>query len=229
MKKIILYVVLVVSVVTNIIVLCVFLPKSCSTKENDGSAFSNIEVRQETAVTMAKKLVCENLYYPESYDPVNTIVDSVFYNYLTDVDCINAAVKLIDLRNEYEAAKSSYESNDWTIRFHGNPSGPFLEHEREARSEASAKMKELQPKIEKQQEIIRKRGTEKDGEFIGWQVIHRYRASNNAGVVSFGNVLFVLDSTMTQCYYRFSLDEDEKNLKSIRETIENELGISSND
>ena len=69
----------------------------------------------------------------------------------------------------------------------------------------------------------------KDGEFIGWQIIHRYRASNNAGVVSFGNVLFVLDSTMTQCYYRFSLDEDEKNLKSIRETIENELGISSND
>lgn len=229
MKKIILYVVLVVSVVTNIIVLCVFLPKSCSTKENDGSAFSNIEVRQETAVTMAKKLVCENLYYPESYDPVNTTVDSVFYNYLTDADCLNAAVKLIDLRNEYEVAKSSYESNDWTIRFHGNPSGPFLEHEREARSEASAKMKELQPKIEKQQEIIRNRGTEKDGEFIGWQVIHRYRASNNAGVVSFGNVLFVLDSTMTQCYYRFSLDEDEKNLKSIRETIENELGISSNE
>lgn len=143
MKKTVLYIALTVSVLINIILLCVLLSKSYSSKEDDESSFSNIEVRQEVAVAMAKKLVCENLYHPESYDPVNTIVDSVFYNYLTDVDCINAAVKLIDLRNEYEAAKSSYESNDWTIRFHGNPSGPFLEHEREARSEASAKMKEL--------------------------------------------------------------------------------------
>ena len=229
MKKTILYIALAVSVVINIILLCVLLPKSCSSKENDGSAFSNAEVRQEAAVAMAKKLVCENLYYPESYDPVNTTVDSVFYNYLTDADCLNAAIKLIDLRDEYESAKSSYESNDWTIRFHGNPGGAFLEHERNARAEASAKMKELQPKIGKQQEIIRNRSTAKDGEFIGWQVIHRYRASNSAGVVSFGNVLFVLDPTMSQCYYRFSLDEDEKNLKNIRATIENELGIAPNE
>lgn len=229
MKKTVLYIALAVSVAINIILLCVLLPKSCSSKEDDGSAFSNAEVRQEAAVAMAKKLVCENLYYPESYDPVNTTVDSVFYNYLTDADCLNAAIKLIDLRDEYESAKSSYESNDWTIRFHGNPGGAFLEHERNARAEASAKMKELQPKIEKQQEIIRNRNTAKDGEFIGWQVIHRYRASNSAGVVSFGNVLFVLDPTMTQCYYRFSLDEDDKNLINIRTTIENELGIAPNE
>lgn len=228
-RNILLYTVLAVSVVINIVLLCVFLPKSCSSKEDDGSAFSNAEIRQEAAAEMAKKLVCENLYYPESYDPVNTTVDSVFYNYLTDADCLDAAIKLIDLRNEYESAKSSYESNDWTIRFHGNPSGAFLEHERNARAEASAKMQELQPKIERQQEIIKNRNTSKDGEFIGWQVIHRYRASNSAGVVSFGNVLFVLDPTMKQCYYRFSLDDDEKNLNSIRTTIENELGISSDD
>lgn len=209
--------------------MCVFLPQNCSSSKGKAPNFSNLEIRRETAETMAKKLVCENLYYPESYDPVSTSVDSVFYSYLTDADCLNAAVELIDLRNAYEAAKSTYEENDWTIRFHGNPGGAFLEHERKARAEASAEMKELQPKIESQQQIIRNRSTAKDGEFFGWQVIHRYRASNSAGVVSFGNVLFVLDPTMTQCYYRFSLDEDEKNLKNIRTTIENELGITSSD
>lgn len=229
MKKTVLYIALAISVIINIILLCVLLPKSCSSNEDDGSAFSNAEIRQEAAEVMAKNLVCENLYYPESYDPVNTTVDSVFYNYLTDADCLNAAVELIGLRNAYEAAKSTYEENDWTIRFHGNPGGAFLEHERKARAEASAEMKELQPKIESQQQIIRNRSTAKDGEFFGWQVIHRYRASNSAGVVSFGKVLFVLDPTMTQCYYRFSLDEDEKNLKNIRTTIENELGITSSD
>ncbi len=227
MKKSVLYIILAASVVVNLVLLCLYLPQNCSNKEDRGPDFSNLELRQETAEVMAKKLVCENLYYPESYNPVNTSVDSVFYNYLTDADCLNAAVELIDLRKAYEVAKSSYEDNDWTIRFHGNPGGAFLEHERNARAAASAKMKELQPKIERQQEIIRNRRTARDGEFIGWQVIHRYRASNSAGVVSFGNVLFVLDSTMSQCYLRFSLDEDEKNLKSIRTVIENELGISS--
>lgn len=226
MKKGILYIVLAVSIILNIILLCVFLPKSCTGKEDKEPDFSSMEIRQETAEVMAKKLVCENLYYPESYDPVNTTVDSVFFYYLTDADCLNAAVELIDLRNAYEAAKSSYEENDWTIRFHGNPGGAFLEHERNARAGASAKMKELQPQIERQQEIIRNRSTTRDGEFIGWQVIHRYRASNSKGVVSFGNELFVLDSTMSKCYFRFSLDEDEKNLKSLKSVIENELGIS---
>ena len=218
-----------VSVVINIVLLCVFLPKNCSGKKDEGSAFSNTVIRQEAAAEMAKKLVCENLYYPDSYDPVNTTVDSVFYNYLTDADCLNAAVELIDLRNEYESAKSSYEDNDYNIRFYRGADGTFLEPFRNAKAEASAKMQELQPKIERQQEIIKNRTTSKDGEFIGWQVIHRYRASNSAGVVSFGNVLFVLDPTMKQCYYSFSLDDDEKNLNSIRTTIENELGISSND
>ena len=227
MKKSILYLVLAASVVVNIVLLCVFLPKSCSSEEDKGPDFTNKEILQETAETMAKKLVCENLFYPDSYDPVNTTVDSVFYNYFTDVDCLNAAVELIDLRNAYESAKSDYENNDWKIRFHRGADGTFLEPFRNARTVASEKMKELQPKIERQQEIIRNRSTARDGEFIGWQVFHRYRASNSSGVVSFGNVLFVLDSTMSQCYLRFSLDDDEKNLKSIRTVIENEWGIPS--
>lgn len=210
--------------------MCFLGTKSCAGDENKEFDFSNKEVRQEVADSIVKKLVCENLYYPESYDPVNTTVDSVFYNYLTDADCLNAAVELIDLRNEYESAKSSYEDNDYHIRFFRGAGGTFLEPFRNAKAEASAKMNELQPKIEKQQKIIRNRSTERDGEFFGWQVTHRYRASNSAGVVSFGNVLFILDSTMSQCYYRFSLDDsDDKNLKSIRSTIENELGIYTND
>lgn len=226
MKKSILYIILAISVFVNIVLMCVFLPQNCSSSKGKAPNFSNLEIRQETAETMAKKLVCENLYYPESYDPVSTSVDSVFYSYLTDADCLNAAVELIDLRNAYEAAKSTYEENDWTIRFHGNPSGAFLEHERNARAEASAEMKELQSQIERQQEIIRNRNTSRDGEFIGWQVTHRYRAGNSEGVVSFGNMLYVVDPTMSQCYLRFSLDEGEKNMESIRTVIENELGTS---
>jgi hypothetical protein len=57
MKITVLYIALAVSVVINIILSCVLLPKSCSNNEDDGSAFSNAEVRKEAAEAMAKKLV----------------------------------------------------------------------------------------------------------------------------------------------------------------------------
>lgn len=69
-----------------------------------------------------------------------------------------------------------------------------------------------------------------DGKFIGWQVIHRYRASNSNGVVSFGDVLYVLDPEMNQYYFRYSLEEnDNKNLKTIKRVIEELLGTYVDD
>lgn len=40
-------------------------------------------------------------------------------------------------------------------------------------------------------------------------------------------MLFILDPQMQQCYFRFSLeDDDKKNLQTIRTVIENELGVT---
>ena len=228
MKKGILYIALAISVITNIVILCIFL--SGSKNNNKTKETESPNNRQEIAEALMRKYVCENLYYPDSYDPVSTTVDSVFYGYITDANCINAAIKLIDLRASYDAAKSRYDENDWRIRFHGNPGGAFLEHERNARAEAKKEMTEILPKIEKQQSIIKNRDTSKDGEFFGWQVVHRYRANTRGGSVSFGDVLYVMNPEMTQFYYRFSLeDTDEKNLKTLRETIEKELGFYSDE
>lgn len=230
MKKNALYIVLAISVLINIVLLCLLLLGGKNNNSTENRESLAPAKRQEIAESLMREYVCANLYYPESYDPVSTKVDSVFYGYMTDEDCLNAAIKLIELRALYASAKSSYESNDWTIRFHGNPGGAFLEHERKARAEAKKEMGELQPKIEKQQNIIRNRDKSRDGEFFGWQVFHRYRAKTRGGSVSFGDILYVINPEMTQYYYRFSLDDnDENNLKTIRETIENELGINTED
>lgn len=233
MKKYLLYGLLVLSVLTNIFVLCYAFSdkdKSASEKSSneDTVALSNYENRQKTAEIAIKKLVCDNLYYPQSYDPVSTQVDSVFYNYLTDVDCVEAAIELIDMRKAYETAKDSYDENNNNIKTFGG-SGVF-HHFTVDRNAASAKMKELRPKIERRELLIKNRDTSKDGTFIGWQVIHRYRASNSNGVVSFGDVLYILNPQMNQYFLRYSLDKnDEHNLESIKRVIESELNIYTNE
>lgn len=229
-EKTYIYIILGLSIFTNIAVLFFFLKDNHYAKENSSHkeelTLSDYSTRQKAAETIVKKLVCENLYYPNSYDPVKTQVDSVFYNYMLDETCVNAASKLIDLQKSYESAKETYEQNDWTIRFHGNPKGTFLERERKERAEASKSMKFYSEKIAQQKVIIRNRDYSKDGSFVGWQVIHRYRASNSNGVVSFGNILYILNPQMNKCYFSYSLDDnDSKNLKAIKKTIEEVLGI----
>lgn len=228
MKKKIIYIVLALSVFTNVFVLFnLFIPSDeRPLEEVKTSVLMDNEKRLEMAKSAVRKLVCDDLYYPNSYDPVTTTVDSVFYSYMTDKVCIDAAIKLIDLRNSYSSAKASYEDDDWHIRFFGNQKGPFLERERNGRAESAKEMKRLSKEIKEEQLRIKNRNLSRDGEFIGWQVVHKYRVSNSNGVVSFGNVLFVLDPQMKQCYYRFSLDDNgDKSIVAIKNVIEQELGI----
>ena len=234
MKKNLLYIALAFSMLINVAVLCVLLKGNISstTKEEESpkevSPFADYNKRQTAAENAVRRYVCENLYYPNSYDPVSTKVDSVFYNYLTDEDCVKAAFELIDLRKSYESAKDTYDENVNNIKVFGG-SGVFSDHTTN-RDKAAAEMKDLKPKIEKREAIIKNRDSSMDGKFIGWQVIHRYRASNSNGVVSFGDVLYVLDPEMNQYYFRYSLEEnDNKNLKTIKRVIEELLGTYVDD
>lgn len=234
MKKNLLYIALAFSMLIIVAVLCVLLKGNISstTKEEESpkevSPFADYNKRQTAAENAVRRYVCENLYYPNSYDPVSTKVDSVFYNYLTDEDCVKAAFELIDLRKSYESAKDTYDENVNNIKVFGG-SGVFRDHTIN-RDKAAAEMKDLKPKIEKREAIIKNRDSSMDGKFIGWQVIHRYRASNSNGVVSFGDVLYVLDPEMNQYYFRYSLEEnDSKNLKTIKRVIEELLGTYVDD
>ena len=234
MKKNLLYIALAFSMLINVAVLCVLLKGNISstTKEEESpkevSPFADYNKRQTAAENAVRRYVCENLYYPNSYDPVSTKVDNVFYNYLTDEDCVKAAFELIDLRKSYESAKDTYDENVNNIKVFGG-SGVFRDHTIN-RDKAAAEMKDLKPKIEKREAIIKNRDSSMDGKFIGWQVIHRYRASNSNGVVSFGDVLYVLDPEMNQYYFRYSLEEnDNKNLKTIKRVIEELLGTYVDD
>lgn len=199
---------------------------------NPHSVNKNIENKEDLASLQKKaaifmqKSICDNLYYPNTYDPVKTTIDSVFYGPLTDGECVQAAEELIDLRSQYSTAQNAYNNAVDHIKFHGMTDlGTF--HWGKDRDEAKAHMKELQEKIEHRQRIIKNRDASMDGKYIGWQVVHRYRAANSKGEVSFGNVLYILNPDLTESYFRYSLDDGKNNLESIRKVIEAELGIQN--
>lgn len=226
MKNKILKIVLLLSIVLNIIlggILCLkysYVSQS-SIRESEKEYRDIIQKKAELFV---RKAVCDNLFYPNTYDPVKTSVDSVFYGPLTDAECVNAAIKLIDLRSQYSITQDAYNEAIDLIKFHGMTDlGTF--HWGKDRDNAKSQMKDLWAKIEHQQAIIQNRDTSKDGKYVGWQVVHRYRAANGEGAVSFGNVLYILNPEFTESYFTYSLDENNYNLESIKKVIESELGV----
>lgn len=230
MKKKLIYIAIAVSLLCNVVFIGFFIydkvkgTSNGSTTENvEDSPFADLQKRQTAAQAAVRKLVCDNLYYPNTYDPISTTVDSAFLCPLTDAECVKAADELIDMEAEYASEKETYEDNAHQFKEMGYDN--FFRDLRVARDNAAAKMKELEPKIERRRNIIKNRDASKDGKFIGWQVAHRYRAANSNDIVSISEVLFILDPLMQQYYFQYSLNKDDKkNLEEIKKCIEKNLG-----
>ena len=80
MRKTGIILILSLSIILNIIlgILLIFNQSHRITDSNSLSQKDSSVERQKKAEEFVKELVCENLFYPMSYDPVRTRVDSVF-------------------------------------------------------------------------------------------------------------------------------------------------------
>lgn len=198
-------------------------------------SMANPEWRQSKAEAVAKKFVCQNLYFPDSFDPVEVRVDSLQYGYMTDQATVSAAIQLIDslsalerTENEISNAERDYLNAKNTLKICGS-SGVFWDNQRiydkakEKYSQVKTHISTLKNDIEQLKNIIKKRDTSQDGKFIGWQVYCRYRARTNNGTIIFGNALFLLDKQMQNLCGRYTIDDGNKDLDDIRKQIESVL------
>lgn len=218
MQKRVVYIALVVSVLLNIILLFVLLfgnlkkEGSPSTQDDKPSK----ELITEKAKDKIKEYVCSILYLPESYDPVDLQVDSAFYGIQTDVNCVQAALELIELRQAYRSAKVTYEEKVNDVRTFGG-SGVFR-HLAVERDNAKSEMEELEPKIAKCELTLRNRDTSHDGTFVGWWVYNRYRAKTNSGNVTFSEVYVLYDIHLEKWYVQYELDKNKQgNIEQLKE------------
>lgn len=226
MKKYILSAALILSLVINIgLLYIIFIPHSEENKSEDkNNQFENIQFRTTTVQNLLRQIICKDLYFPNSYDPVSTSIDSVFYGPLTDSECLKAASELIKFKAELPGAEDSYKEAVHDLKIFGS-SGVFWRNA-ENKKNSEERLNSLKKKIAKREEIIRQRDTSNDGNFIGWQVIHRYRAKTRGGDVSFSNVLYIINPEMTNWLFRYSLDDtDSDNLNALNKVIRQTLGI----
>lgn len=179
-----------------------FCTQSCQ-KSPEAKAESLIE-------TTLKK----NLYHPESYEAVETQLDSAFTP-LDDPRFYEKTLKLaiydqeaVKLDKDLKEAKSSMAI--YSDRYSEYSRNEYQEA-KEKYEKKQAELETIKDKAEKLIDEIRAE-TQKSPSFIGFKAKHKYRANNNAGNTVFGMQLFLFDKEISSITTSYDMDAEEYQL-----------------
>ncbi|HIW87605.1 MAG TPA: hypothetical protein IAC47_04945 [Candidatus Onthomorpha intestinigallinarum] len=161
----------------------------------------------------ANKLIEEDLkkvlYVPESYDPVETKVDSAFTPF-DDPVFVDKTMQLLDLATSIEEYDNNIKEAKSSMSLWDNMGSAFSRNEyQEAKDEYDENTQNRTEAISKAKKLGEelKKMMDKERMFIGYKVQHRYRADNNAGNTLFGEKIYLFDKNMNQIVASYNYEE----------------------
>lgn len=167
---------------------------------------------EDKAKDMIKEGVKRMLYKPESYDAVSTSIDSVFTPYGAPA-FYEQTLKVYKLAEEIRSLKNGAKEKKSSMALH---SGPYqTAYGRNAYNEAKEEYDEIMAKQEKLEKKVHKMvdgmkaQIKAERQFVGFWAYHRYRAKNNAGETSFGEVVFLFNKDLSQIVYAYDPDDGD--------------------
>ncbi|MBQ6226629.1 MAG: hypothetical protein IJJ73_10055 [Bacteroidaceae bacterium] len=170
---------------------------------------------EDKANALIKEAMFKTLFNAESYEPVETIVDSAFTPF-DDPEFYKQTLALYELGNEIDRYKNQAKKAEEDIAhykdllriMYSNYEKVNLNRAQEEYDNALAKTSEAEEKINKLVESL-KADIQQKPLFIGFKAKHRYRAKSNTGYTNFGDALFLFDKDMTQIVYAWDMDDYE--------------------
>lgn len=168
--------------------------------------------QEEKAQSMAADYLKGVLYHFESYEPLQTKVDSSYVSLSTDEEAIKLTLDMLKLFQSVQEYADKIERAETSMEI-WSPSGyssAFSKGEyrraKEARDNNQALLDKTKERIHKQFSKIKSRQsfleTEaplKMGDFDGWKVYHKFKSLNGAGTVDlFGEYVFLCDENFNE-------------------------------
>lgn len=171
----------------------IILTCACSEQKKEDKEDEREPSLQERAEMLAAEYTKGLLYIPESYDPIETKIDSAFTSVLNDVEIYSAASQILEYESEHR----------FTI----------------LASPTKRESKKLQSCVD----LIKTRASEMTNEFCGWQIYHRCRANNRAEEPGFITSLYFTDKDLSEVIIAYDLSDDnpfESNIDDYVDLIE---------
>lgn len=177
------------------------------------------------ADSLIKEEMKKTLFPPESYDPIETIVDSAFAPD-DNPALFEKIAKIMQIGSEMESLEDEASNYRSTISIF---SGPYVsEFGKNQKAEAQSKLDKTNAEIERQTSKAQKVGDEiksmlsSDKKFIGFKANHSYRAKNNMGNVLLGRSIFIIDEPLEKIIFSCA-SEDYEQLQEAIEMIKERI------
>ena len=173
----------------------------------------------------------KNLYDFESYQPIETKIDSAFHTIYNDTTAMYYAYSMIlskekqkDLESDYESIKTSIDIWCDSYSYYSSYSYKKCQECREQALENLRKRMFWMARVESYRDSLVGLSDTLQDSFIGWQVTHDFRCKTKGGNPDIGHYVFVMDKDLKTIISKKDLsDDDEKEMKSI---IDESLAMS---
>lgn len=170
---------------------------------------------QEKADKLARTETIKILNYPETYEAVETLVDSMFVNIRFDRKALAAAERIMELEDKKSSLEHSYRSALSDVATWSNPYGSYsrerLRQAKEKVNKTETELQEITTEIEAQENVIKERFVSiPTGEFCGWIIDHRFRCGDNKGIKNLTDILLISDENFEDVLLRFPIDPLDK-------------------
>lgn len=182
--------------------------------------------KEDKALALIDKQMFSSLYDYESYQPVETQLDSAFNvaEYNEEILALGLLVSddMDEVNDEIKEMKSAQRSmNIWSDSYSSYGRSEYYEA-RDEMKEHWEKAKTYGQKVALEMGMIREKAKEFDGSFCGWKVTHKFRCKTKGGNSTLGTYVYIFDRDVKEIlYYEDTEDEDIVSAKKlIKEAIE---------
>ena len=181
-------------------ILCLMVLGACS------------RTQEEKANLLIKEDIQKVLVKPDTYEPIETKLDSAFAPYETP-EFMENTLKCVQLFMEIEGYKEKIkDARSMMALYEDNLGSPYLKNEyneyKAEYKEATNKRNEIEKRLKRLGKKLKELANA-NREFIGYKAMHHYRADNNAGKTVLGTGFYLFDKDINTILISFSEEEIE--------------------
>lgn len=189
---------------------------------------SGCKSKEEKAQEAIKKEMFKTLYDFESYEPIETKVDSSYYSIYTDTTIIKRGYILSALLDEANQTLEKAQDATNTMEIWSDLSTSYGRRKfNKAKDEADKYLLEASvysKLMTAESDTIKILSSKTKKSFNGWKVTHKFRCKTKGGNSTIGTYIYIFDKDMKNIIYQEDTeDEDLKRVKRlIKEAVEKE-------
>ena len=181
---------------------------------------------EQKANALIQEKVKNSLYHPETYEAVETIIDSAFapkddpafhektlklYHYVMDVQ-----------KNQEKANDAERSMSLWKSPYMSEYAKRKYNEAKQEYDDCIKQEEKLINKIQKTNKELEKIA-EPGRRFIGFKVTHKFRAQNNAGNTFMGEYVYIMNEDLTKLLASYDTDyEDYIRVQTLYQYLEEE-------